>query len=399
MEKLFARQSVLLRNTDITFEREIINSINWDAPLISIRGPRGVGKTTMMLQYIKRTYGSSNKEALYCSLDSVYFANKNILDLASAFYSNGGKHLFLDEVHKYPTWSQEVKEIYDTYPDMKVVISGSSLLNILTGDADLSRRCVPYEMQGLSFREFLKLYKKIDIPVWNLSDILSNPSALCDSVLDKCKPLPLFKEYLKYGYYPFYLKNKSNYYQLIEQVISYVIETELPQVYNVEPALVRKIKALLDNVCNSIPFEVDATKLASVIGVHRTTVVNYLYMLDKAKVINMLFADTKSIKKLQKPDKIYTENPNILYALAGSDANIGTIRETFAVNQLTYNNTIEYGKEQGDFKIDGKYTFEVGGKKKDYSQIADLPDSYILADDIEVPFGHKIPLWAMGFGY
>lgn len=399
MEKLFARQSVLLRNTDTTFEREIINSINWDAPLISIRGPRGVGKTTMMLQYIKRTYGSSNKEALYCSLDSVYFANKNILDLASAFYSNGGKHLFLDEVHKYPTWSQEVKEIYDTYPDMKVVISGSSLLNILTGDADLSRRCVPYEMQGLSFREFLKLYKKIDIPVWKLSDILSNPSALCDSVLDKCKPLPLFKEYLKYGYYPFYLKNKSNYYQLIEQVISYVIETELPQIYNVEPALVRKIKALLDTVCNSIPFEVDATKLASVIGVHRTTIVNYLYMLDKAKVINMLFADTKSLKKLQKPDKIYAENANILYALGGGDVNIGTIRETFAVNQLTYKHTIEYGKEQGDFKVDGKIIFEVGGKKKDYSQIADLPDSYILADDIEVPFGHKIPLWAMGFGY
>lgn len=399
MEKLFTRQSVLLRNTGMTFVREIMDRIDWEAPLISIRGPRGIGKTTMMLQYIKKTYGSGNTTVLYCSLDSVYFANKNILDLANSFYSNGGRHLFLDEVHKYPTWSQEIKEIYDTYPDMKVVISGSSLLNILTGDADLSRRCMPYEMQGLSFREFLKLYKKIDIPVWKLSDILNKPAALCDSVLDQCQPLPLFREYLKYGYYPFYLKNKSNYYQLIEQVISYVIETELPQIYNVEPALVRKIKALLDNVCNSIPFEVDATKLASVIGIHRTTVVNYLYMLDKAKVINMLFADTKSIKKLQKPDKIYTENPNILYALAGSDANIGTIRETFVVNQLTYNNTIEYGKEQGDFKIDGKYTLEVGGKKKDYSQIADLPDSYVLADDIETPFGHKIPLWAIGFTY
>ena len=399
MEKLFEKKEQLLRLTSMDIIRDAANSIDWDAQLICIRGARGVGKTTIMLQYIKSHYKSFSNEVLYCSLDSIYFSTHTLIDLAEQFYKNGGKHLFLDEVHKYENWSKEIKEIYDTYPDMQVVISGSSLLNILNGDADLSRRCIPYDIQGLSFREFLMFYHKIDLPKSNLKDILEHPQELCSEVLDKCHPLPLFKEYLQYGYYPFYLKNKNNYYTLIEQVVNYVIETELPQIYNVEMAMVRKLKALMGIISSGVPYEVDATKLSGVIGIHRTTVINYLYMLDKAKMLNMLFAESKTIKKLQKPDKIYIENPNMLYTLSSGTVEIGTARETFCINQLRASHDVEYGKTKGDFKVDGTYTLEVGGQSKGFSQVAGVQNSYILADDTETPLGRKIPIWMLGFLY
>ncbi|MCI6823312.1 MAG: AAA family ATPase [Bacteroidales bacterium] len=399
MEKLFGKKDQLLRLTSMNIVREAMNTINWDAQLICLRGARGVGKTTLMLQYIKSHYRPMSNEVLYVSLDAVYFSTHTLIDLADRFYKNGGKHLFVDEVHKYNSWSREIKEIYDTYPDMRVVISGSSLLNILGGDADLSRRCIPYELHGLSFREYLQFFHNIQIQPRSLQDILEHPEEICSEVLDKCHPLPLFKDYLQHGYFPFYLKSKENYATLIEQVVNYVIETELPQCYGVDMAMVRKIKALMSIVSSSIPYEVDATKLSGVIGVHRTTVVNYLYMLDKAKLINMLFAEAKTIKKLQKPDKIYIENPNMLYALAEGNVEIGTARETFCINQLRVHHNVEYSKKQGDFRVDGKYTFEIGEQSKGFGQVAGVPDSYVLADDIETPFGHKLPLWTIGFLY
>ena len=399
MEKLFEKKDQLLRLTSMNIVREAMNTINWDAQLICLRGARGVGKTTLMLQYIKSHYRPMSNEVLYVSLDAVYFSTHTLIDLADRFYKNGGKHLFVDEVHKYNSWSREIKEIYDTYPDMRVVISGSSLLNILGGDADLSRRCIPYELHGLSFREYLQFFHNIQIQPRSLQDILEHPEEICSEVLDKCHPLPLFKDYLQHGYFPFYLKSKENYATLIEQVVNYVIETELPQCYGVDMAMVRKIKALMSIVSSSIPYEVDATKLSGVIGVHRTTVVNYLYMLDKAKLINMLFAEAKTIKKLQKPDKIYIENPNMLYALAEGNVEIGTARETFCINQLRVHHNVEYSKKQGDFRVDGKYTFEIGGQSKGFGQVAGVSDSYVLADDIETPFGRKLPLWIIGFLY
>ena len=399
MEKLFEKKNQLLRLTSMNIVREAMNTINWDAQLICLRGARGVGKTTLMLQYIKSHYRPMSNEVLYVSLDAVYFSTHTLIDLADRFYKNGGKHLFVDEVHKYNSWSREIKEIYDTYPDMRVVISGSSLLNILGGDADLSRRCIPYELHGLSFREYLQFFHNIQIQPRSLQDILEHPEEICSEVLDKCHPLPLFKDYLQHGYFPFYLKSKENYATLIEQVVNYVIETELPQCYGVDMAMVRKIKALMSIVSSSIPYEVDATKLSGVIGVHRTTVVNYLYMLDKAKLINMLFAEAKTIKKLQKPDKIYIENPNMLYALAEGNVEIGTARQTFCINQLRVHHNVEYSKKQGDFRVDGKYTFEIGGQSKGFGQVAGVSDSYVLADDIETPFGRKLPLLAMGFLY
>ena len=399
MEKLFEKKDQLLRLTSMNIVREAMNTINWDAQLICLRGARGVGKTTLMLQYVKSHYRPMSNEVLYVSLDAVYFSTHTLIDLADRFYKNGGKHLFVDEVHKYNSWSREIKEIYDTYPDMRVVISGSSLLNILGGDADLSRRCIPYELHGLSFREYLQFFHNIQVHPRSFQDILEQPEEICSEVLDKCHPLPLFKDYLQHGYFPFYLKSKENYATLIEQVVNYVIETELPQCYGVDMAMVRKIKALMSIVSSSIPYEVDATKLSGVIGVHRTTVVNYLYMLDKAKLINMLFAEAKTIKKLQKPDKIYIENPNMLYALAEGNVEIGTARETFCINQLRVHHNVEYSKKQGEFRVDGKYTFEIGGQSKGFGQVAGMPDSYVLADGIETPFGRKLPLWIIGFLY
>lgn len=399
MEQLFERNDQRLRLTSMNFVRDMMNDINWDAQLICIRGARGVGKTTLMLQYIKSHYKAMSKEVLFVSLDTVYFTTHSLIDLADTFYKNGGRHLFIDEVHKYPTWSKEIKEIYDFYPDMRVVISGSSLLNILEGDADLSRRCVSYDMQGLSFREFLKFYHNIDIRRYSLDEILNTPEDLCSEVLDKCQPLPLFNDYLKYGYFPFYNKNKENYYMLIEQIVSYVIESELPLVFNVEAAMARKIKALMGIVSGSLPYEVDATKLSGVIGVHRTTVVNYLYMLNKASMINMIFEESKTVKKLQKPDKLYIENTNMLYAISSGTVDIGTVRETFCVNQLSSKHNVEYSKRKGDFLVDGNYTFEVGGRNKGFSQVAGVDNSFVLADNIDSPYGRKLPIWTIGFLY
>lgn len=354
MEALFAKQDRLLRLTSTAIVRVLMNQIHWDAQLIAVRGPRGVGKTTMLLQYIKLHYKAADRSVLYCTLDSFYFSEHSLLQLADEFYKHGGKHLFLDEVHKYPTWSREIKEIYDAYPDMKVVISASSLLNILNADADLSRRCIPYDMQGLSFREFLLFYKQLEFPVCSLQEVLEQPEELCNRVNLQCRPLPFFKEYLQYGYFPFYLRNQTDYYTSIEQVVNFVVETELPQLCGVGIGNVRKLKALLAVLATSVPFEVDISKLATTIGIHRNTVIEYLDYLEKAQLIHLLYSDLLSVKRMQKPDKIFLDNPNLLYALALQAVKIGTAREVFAVNQLSYKHQVEYGKTTGDFKVDGK---------------------------------------------
>ena len=393
METLFAKQDRLLLLTSTEIIRTLMHRINWDAQLVAIRGPRGVGKTTLMLQYMKLHYEVYSREVLYCTLDSVYFSNHTLLELADVFVKNGGKHLFLDEVHKYPTWSKEIKEVYDMYPDLKVVFSASSLLNILNADADLSRRCIPYEMQGLSFREFLLFYKQMSFPVCTLEYYLDLIHFLNIHIL------PLFKEYLQYGYYPFYLKNQIDYYTSIEQVVNFIVETELPQLCGIDVGNVRKIKALLGILATSVPFEVDISKLSTTIGIHRNTVIEYLNSLEKAKLLHLLYADLLSVKKMQKPDKIFLDNPNLLYALASHPVKIGTARETFVVNQLSCDNEVEYGKKTGDFRVNGRYILEVGGEGKTYDQIADVPDSYILADGIETPYRCKLPIWIVGFLY
>ena len=399
MEALFEKQDALLRATGMNIVRSFMDDVNWDAPMLCIRGPRGVGKSTLLRQYVKMHYEPGSEEVLYCSMDWVYFSQHSMLEIAEKFYKRGGKLLIFDEVHKYAQWSSEVKEVAETYPNLQIVLSGSSLLRLLDGDADLSRRCRGYDMPGLSFREYLRFYKGIVLPASSLEDILEAPNKLAAKVNDVCRPLQHFHDYLKYGYYPFYLTNPIDYHVLIEQTVNYVIDVELPQLKNVNPSNCRKIKALLCVLSQQVPFDVDVSKLATMTELQRNTVLEYLNHMKSAKLLNLLFSDLLSVKKMQKPDKIYLENPNLLYALATAPVQIGTARECFAVNQLGYAHTVEYGKTQGDFKVDGKWTFEVGGEKKRFDQIADLHNSFVLADGIEMPHGKKLPLWMIGFLY
>lgn len=352
-----------------------------------------------MLQYIKLHYNPLNRQVLYVSCDDNYFNSHTLLELAERFYLAGGKHLFLDEIHKYEDWSREVKEIYDFYPTMRVVLSGSSLLSLTEGNADLSRRCVNHDLQGLSFREFLHFYKGIELPTYSLEELLHDPTRLIEEMNKAGRPVALFHEYLKYGYYPYYLNNETDYYTTIQQVVNHIIDDEMPRICKVDIGNTRKLKSLLTTLAASVPFQVDISKLSVISGIKRDTVVLYLGYLGKAKLIQLLYSDVKSVKRMQKPDKIFMENTNLLYAWATEPVQIGTARETFVVNQLAANHTVEYRKSNGDFLVDGKYVFEVGGENKDFTQIADIPNSYILSDDLETAIGKKLPIWAVGFGY
>ena len=403
MDTLFRKSDRLLANVSMEIVREKMSEIHWNAQLISIMGAKGVGKSTLIKQYLKQNYQPLDRRMLYCSADTVEFSTRTLVELAEEFVIRGGELLVIDEIHKYKSgtsdWSREIKLIYDTYPELKVTISGSSLLQILNSEADLSRRCIWYNMQGLSFREFLQFYKGIDLPVASFDEILFHTDEVCHEINTRCRPVPLFHEYLQVGYFPYYLEGEKRYYERVGNVIDYVIGTELPMVCKVETVNVRKLQMLLNVVAGLVPYEVDISKIALMLQSSRNTVITYLRYLSMSKVINLLYSDTQSLKKVQKPDKMYLENPNMLYALCLEKANIGTARETFVVNQLGYQHRIEYGKKNGDFKLDGKYVFEVGGATKNFDQVADIPDSYILADDIELPVGNKLPLWLAGLLY
>ena len=403
MDTLFRKSDRLLANISTDIIREKMDEIHWNTQLVSIMGAKGVGKSTLIKQYLKQNYQIGDRRVLYCSADTVDFSMRTLVSLAEEFVVRGGELLVIDEIHKYhpgtTDWSREIKEIYELFPELKLIVSGSSLLRLKEGDADLSRRAVKYTMPGLSFREALRFYHGLEFPIWSLEDILAHPYDLWQMVSSKCKPVVLFKEYLEKGYYPFLLEGEGEYYTKIEQVVNYIIETELPQICKVDVANVRKIQALVALICGEVPFELNANRIAAALEIGRDTVVEYLKYLGDAKVLNLLYSDKKKIGKLTKPDKIYLENTNLLYALAPAKVEIGTLRETFAVSSLSVGHDVEYGKAQGDFKVDYKYTFEIGGRSKDFSQIAGVENSFIFADDWDMPDGAKLPLWMLGFLY
>ncbi|OYX20806.1 MAG: AAA family ATPase [Algoriphagus sp. 32-45-6] len=397
MDVLFEKFQKKLSFISLGFKRSLLDQINWNARLIGIKGARGVGKTTLMLQYIKENL-PLDQSTLYVSLDNIWFAENKLADLVDLFVKRGGRFLFLDEVHKYPNWSQEIKNIYDDYPELKVVFTGSSLLEILNARADLSRRSVIYTLQGLSFREYLGLIGQGDFKSLSFQDILTNHIALAKEISARIKPLVFFDQYLRFGYFPFFQEEQDLYYHRLGEVINMTLEVELPLLRKVEISYVQKLKQLLQIISESAPFTPNVSKLAERIGVNRNTFATYLNFLQEANLTKNLYKDASGITALQKPDKIYLENTNFQFALAPQTANQGSVRETFVANQLSYLHQIEYA-DQGDFKVNGKVVFEVGGKNKKQRQIENLNDSYILSDDIEIGFGNRIPIWLIGFLY
>ena len=372
--------------------------IDWDARMLCIRGARGVGKTTMMLQYVK-AHQLRPSQALYVTLDDLWFTEHRLIDLADYHFTHGGTHLFIDEVHRYPfrTWSQELKNIYDRYPGFHVVFSGSSMLQLDQSSADLSRRCIFYDIRGLSFREYLLLEKGIDLPVLNLTCLLDYHESIAAEITSNTKVLPLFDEYLRQGYYPFYREYRRSYTKAIQQVITNIIDTDMPAVRRMEYITSVKLKRLFVLISQLVPFTLNLTSLGQQIESPRQTVLKMCVLLQEASLLNLLYSEKLNMNQLSKPEKLYLENTNLLYAMS-SRAEIGTVRETFFVNQLKESHDIAY-TDKGDFKIDQTYTFEIGGKGKGFSQIKDIPNSFVVADEIEIGFSNKIPLWLFGLLY
>jgi predicted AAA+ superfamily ATPase len=365
------------------------NQVSWEARMFGLVGPRGVGKTTMLLQYVKEHQGERN--ILYVSADHVYFSTHTLTELADEFVMDGGEQLLIDEIHKYENWSRELKQVYDTHPDLKVVFTGSSVLDIYKGYSDLSRRAAIFMMQGLSFREYLELFHAIKLPVVNIQEIITHQA----DMKALRHPLPLFREYLQKGYYPF--AQDVNYDIELRQVINQTMEVDIPQYANMNVSTGRKLKKLLAVIAQSVPFKPVMDSLSTVIGVSRNVLPDYFIYMEQAGMIGQLRDDTGGIRGVGKVDKVYLDNTNLAYVLGGQATDIGNIRETFFYNQMRVTSDV-VSSQISDFEIDGK-TFEVGGRKKRKKQIADADEGYVVRDDIEHGAGNILPLWTFGLTY
>lgn len=398
MEKLIELFRKKMTGPLPVFERELERKINWNARLISVRGSRGTGKTTLFLQHIKKTFSNNLNKVLYVNLDNIYFSNNTLVELAEKFASRGGTHLFIDEVHKYENWSKEIKNLYDDFPELHIAFTGSSLLEILNGRADLSRRTLVYELTGLSFREYLSLIKAHDFPIFTLEEILKNNEQISAEIASKIKPFEFFDDYLSFGYYPYFLEGKDDYSNRLNETLNMILEVELPMLRGLEIAYIPRIKKLLAVIEESAPFIPNITQLAAKIGISRQTLLIYLKYLEDAKLINQLYKKSRGLSVLEKPEKILMENTNLIELFNGENANTGSRRETFVLNQLLHSHKVDFS-EESDFFVDSKYNFEVGGKNKKRKQIQEIPDSYIIADDIEFGTDRRIPIWLLGFMY
>jgi len=396
MDALFEFQENLLRQVRNKFRRYLHNQINWEQHMIGIKGPRGAGKTTLMLQHLKYDLGLPS-DALYITADHSWFYTHTLVDTANDWYKLGGKILFIDEVHKYPGWSVELKNIYDGLPEMKVIFSASSALEIYRGEADLSRRVVTYLLAGLSFREFLILTSETKFDSVTIEDIKNNHLNLSRTITENFRPLPAFLKYLGTGYLPIIVEGEDSYLMKLNQVINTIVDSDLAYIASYNSGTAVKVKKLLGVIAESVPFKPNIAALARKLDLSRDSVYQYIYQLKDARLLNTLSQEGKGVSTLQKPDKIFLENTNLAFALK-ENPDIGNIRETFLFNQLLNAGLKVTFPDKGDFAIDG-LTIEVGGKGKDTSQIRHLDDYLIAADDIEIGGGKKVPLWLFGFLY
>jgi len=395
MQRLNQRYKQLLDETNLDFTRYIYQEINWDNRLILLKGPKGVGKTTMLLQHIKRTFEDTSK-AFYASVDTSWFTTHTLVDLAEYLVSHGVTHLYLDEVHKYSGWDRQIKEIYDAFPKLHIVITGSSMLQLSSTEADLSRRCRVYMMQGMSFREYLEFEHVAQLPAVPFNEILTNHQTIAAHLTNQLPVQKYFEQYLEHGYYPFYKEEGDGFPARLEEEVDWIINVEIPAVEKVSYELVYKTKVLLGILAELNPFTLNVSDLATKLGASRDSIYKMLDLLQKAGLIRRLYQKSTGMKRLQKPEKILFDNTNLMYALS-PNSDMGTLRETFMSNMLCSHKLAMPAK--GDLLIDNTYIFEVGGKSKGFGQIADIPKSYVIADGIDVGFGNKIPLWLFGFLY
>lgn len=397
MEELLHKSIILSNQVQMDYQRGLHDQVHWKSRMIGIMGARGTGKTTLLLQHLRSL--PSEEKALYISMDDLYFTTHTLVETAEAFMTKGGTLLLLDEVHKYPTWSREIKNIYDTYPTLKIVFTGSSIINIYRQEADLSRRVVFYTLSGLSFREYLFFETGKNFPVYDWKTLLTDHVSIAMNLVKEIKPLVYFEEYLKRGYYPFYKEDPEVYTIKLEQVVRLVVEDELRFIEGFDYHNIRKMYQLLGLLATSVPFKPNISELSNKTGVNRNTLVQYLYYLEKAKLLATLTASGKSTAKLQKPDKIYLDNPNLHYVLGSENQNKGSLREAFFLNQLRNAHHEVELPAKGDFIVDQQYTVEVGGKNKTHKQLQGIADSYLVLDDTEIGVNNKIPLWLIGFLY
>lgn len=396
MESLLEFQENILRQIKNDFRRYLLGQVNWSHRMIGIKGPRGAGKTTLILQHLKFDLGMP-PEALYITADHNWFYNHTLFDVANDWYKQGGKILFIDEVHKYPNWSLELKNIYDGLPEMRIVFSASSALDLYRGEADLSRRVISYLLAGLSFREFLMLTEGISFDAVSIDDIRNNHLIICRVITEGFRPLPAFRKYLEIGYLPIIVEGEDSYLVKLKQIINTIVDVDLAYISSYNPGTAVKVKKLLGVIAESVPFKPNIAALARKLDLSRDSVYQHIYQLKDARLLNTLNIEGKGVSILQKPDKIFLENTNLAFSLK-ENPDIGNVRETFALNQLLNAGLNVSSAVEGDFIANG-LTIETGGKSKSINQVKHLDDYLVAADDIEIGSGNKVPLWLLGFLY
>lgn len=394
MESLLIKSKRKVQTVTEDFHRYLFKQININSQLVSILGARGIGKTTMLLQLAK----ASDKEVLYVALDDLFFSENSLYSLAEGFSRLGGELLFLDEVHKYPNWSRELKLIYDDFPNLKVIFTSSSILDIYKGESDLSRRALNYHLKELSFREYLEIYHKIKLPSISLEDIISNHTELSIELSKSFKPFKYLNAYFESGAYPYFNNDPFEYYQRLNNTVNLILDIDLQSIEKIEYANIAKFKRLLYVIATNVPFTPNISKLADKISINRNTLVQALQLLHKAELIHILYKQNKSISTLSKPDKIWLHNTNLAYAISNNLPDIGNLRETFFLQHISVLHQVSL-PPKGDFYIKNKYTFEVGGKNKTQHQIKELDNAFIVKDNIENGIFNTIPLWLFGMLY